>query len=144
MNYKKLNLEQLKEQCSLHNVSTIGKKDELIKRLTQIATKGYSELEFNSTSDVVSPREENKLTLQDTLFIQLKSSNLAYYFNYGVIYPLALEESEIYKNENRKKDLFTQYSEYIILSPAIINSFEDDERTERADASEFAALRAQL
>lgn len=126
MNYKKLNMEQLREQCSLYNIEPIGKKEELIKRLTQIESQKNSQLEFSSTIDVVNPREESK-TSQDTLFIQLKSSNLAYYFNYGVIYPLALEESEIYKNENRKKDLFTQYSEYIILSPTIINSFEDDD-----------------
>jgi len=126
MNYKKLNIEQLKEQCSLNNISHIGKKDELIKRLTLIESKNNSQLEFNPTIEVVNPNEESK-TSHDTLFIQLKSSNLAYYFNYGVIYPLALEESEIYKNENRKKDLFTQYSEYIILSPAIINSFENDD-----------------
>jgi hypothetical protein len=126
MNYKKLNKEQLKEQCSLNNISPIGRKDELIKRLTQLETNRNSQLEFNSTIEVVSLREESKIS-QENLFIQLKASNLAYYFNYGVIYPLALEESEIYKNENRKKDLFTQYSEYIILSPAIINSFEDDD-----------------
>jgi hypothetical protein len=126
MNYKKLNTEQLKEQCSLNNISPIGRKDELIKRLTQIETNRNTQLEFNSTIEVVSPREESKIS-QDTLFIQLKSSNLSYYFNYGAIYPLDLEESEIYKTENRKKDLFTQFSEYIILSPAIINSFEDDD-----------------
>lgn len=119
-------MEQLKEQCSLNNISPIGRKDELINRLTQLETNRNLQLEFNSTIEVVSPREESKIS-QETLFIQLKASNLAYYFNYGVIYPLALEESEIYKNENRKKDLFTQYSEYIILSPAIINSFEDDD-----------------
>lgn len=126
MNYKKLNTEQLKEQCSLNNISPIGRKDELIKRLTQLETNRNSQLEFNSTIEVVSPSEKSKIS-QPTLFIQLKASNLAYYFNYGVIYPLALEESEIYKNENRKKDLFTQYYEYIILSPAIINSFEHDD-----------------
>jgi len=126
MNYKNLNLEQLKEQCSLNNISPIGKKEVLIKRLTQIESTRNSQLEFNSTIEVVSPIEEIKIS-QDTLFIQLKSSNLSYYFNYGVIYPLNLEESEIYKNENRKKDLFTQFSEHIILTPAIINSFEDDD-----------------
>jgi hypothetical protein len=126
MNYKKLNMEELREQCSLNNISPTGKKEELIKRLAQLETKRNSQLEFNSTIEVASPREESKIS-QDTLFIQLKSSNLSYYFNYGVIYPLDLEESEVYKTENRKKDLFTQFSEYIILSQAIINSFEDDD-----------------
>lgn len=126
MNYKKLNIEQLREQCSLNNISTIGKKEELIKRLTQFEKKINTQLEFNSTIEVVNPKEESKSS-QDTLFIQLKSSNLSYYFNYGVIYPLALEESEIYKNENRKKDLFTHFTEHIILTPTIINSFEDDD-----------------
>lgn len=126
MNYKKLNIAQLQEQCSLRNLSTGGRKDELIKRLTQVDVDKSSQLDFNNTIGILSLEEDCK-TSKDTLFIQLKSSNLAYYFNYGVIYPLDLEESEIYKKENRRTDIFTQYSEYIILSSAITNSFGEDD-----------------
>lgn len=125
MNYKKLTIKQLQDQCFAKNLSEVGKKDDLIKRLIELESREKPKLEFSPKNDFlknVSSKEDN-----NTLFIQVKYSNIPHYFNCGVIYPLALEDSEIYKNENRKKDIFTQFPEHIIFSPHIINSFEDDE-----------------
>src|SRR3954471_12545881 len=113
MDYKKLKLYQLKDLCLKNNLPTEGRKEDLLKRLLEWDGAQPNQLPFGPrVSDAVSSRIKHN----NTLIIQTKASNLAYYFNYGVIYPLTLEESEIYKNENRKTDLFTQFDQYIILS----------------------------
>jgi hypothetical protein len=124
MDYKKLKLDQLKDLCTKNNLPTEGRKEDLLKRLLEWDGTQPNQLPFGPrVSDAVSSRIKHN----NTLIIQTKASNLAYYFNYGVIYPLTLEESEIYKNENRKTDLFTQFDQYIILSSNPINSFLEDE-----------------
>lgn len=126
MEYKKLTIQQLKDLCTKYNLSVEGKKDLLLKRIYDFELKKNNESSYNRPSNEIFKAEE-KRTTASTLFIQLKASNLSYYFNSGVIYPLALEDNEIYKNENRKRDIFTLFQEYIILSNTVINSFDDDD-----------------
>lgn len=127
MNYKKLRLKELQEHCSLKNLPTNGRKADLIKRLENSDSGKNSQLELSTTIIESEASKSNLKPSCDTLYIQLKASNLSYYFNSGVIYPLELEENEIYKTENRKDDLLSLFPDYIILSKGIINSFHNDE-----------------
>jgi hypothetical protein len=126
MNYKKLSMNELKDYCKKNNLSTDGKKDDLIKRLSNMKLKSSVQLDLNNPSeDLLS--FANPKNNKETLFIHLKVSNLSFYFNSATIYPLSLEDSTIYKNENRKKDIFNEFPEYIILSKGPINSYNDDD-----------------
>jgi len=127
MDYSKLKMDQLREQCRINKLSTEGKKDDLLKRLLASDIKKTNPLAFTDIVETDNSIENNKQQKSATLFINVKASNLPFYFNAGVIYPLALEESVIYRNENRKKDVFSQFEEYIILSEKSLNKFEDDD-----------------
>jgi hypothetical protein len=135
MNYKKMKIEELKSICKTNSLSTTGKKEELVKRISDWEYNKENLLAYNNTAEditnnnlVEEPKEiSSPLFRKNTQCIHLNASNLPFYFNCGVIYPLALEESEIYRTENRKRDIFTQIPEYIILSQKPINSFQDDD-----------------
>ncbi len=124
MDLKKIKIEVLRELCKKNNLPDHGKKEDLIKRLSDLEKRQTDQLSFGSNEGANKKIEAEK---NETLFIQLKASNLPYYFNHGVVYPLALEESEIYKNENRKKDILTQFDEYILLSNKPINTWHEDD-----------------
>lgn len=126
MNYKKLSMNELKDYCKKNNLSTDGKKDDLIKRLSKMTVNSSVQLDLSSPSEYLISHDGH-IDDKETLFIHLKVSNLSYYFNAAVIYPLALENSSIYKNENRKRDIFNEFPEYISLSSAPINSYDDDD-----------------
>lgn len=126
MTYDKLKHPELKQLCIERNLSAIGTKVVLIKRLKN------ADQEFQFKYDSSYDKIDSVVT---SLFVQIKISNLHYYFNSGVIYPLELEENIIYRDENRKKDIFNYFPEYIILSKYIINSFNDDEALIELDIS---------
>lgn len=109
--------------CDEKGLSNSGVKIELIERLRASNNNTDIKIEFNNLNDNVLIEKKEV----QTLFIQLKASNLFYYFNSGVFYPLKLEENQIYKEENRKDDLFNYFPEHIILVNKPINHFNDDE-----------------
>lgn len=121
MNFESLTAKDLQAQCKLRKLSISGNKSDLIARLKK------HELNEQNTPKLIKentlenqPTADSRITIQATYpFIHLHASNLLYFFNYGVIYPLALEESLIYKNENREFDTFTLVEEYILLKEEI-------------------------
>jgi hypothetical protein len=122
MEYSKYRKEQLVELCLKHNLSASGNKNELIERLLAADRTKASQLSLTKEPALDFVRSEIS-----TRYIHLKGSNLAHYFNFGVIYPLALEESEIYRTENRKNDILTTFQEYIVICDRPINDFANDD-----------------
>lgn len=122
--YSNLKSEELKKLCESRGLSAIGKKEILVKRLISSDLKSENIGQLSINDYVEEPLSSNN---QLNFYIQLKAQNLSRYFNAGVIYPLALEESEIYINENRKTDLMTQFPQHIILSTNVLNTFLDDD-----------------
>jgi hypothetical protein len=105
--YSNLKSEELKKICASRGLSVIGKKEILVKRLVSFDQKSENAGQL-SINDYVEEAFTTKNELK--FYIHLKSQNLSRYFNAGIIYPLALEESEIYLNENRCDDaIFATY-----------------------------------
>jgi len=127
MDYKKMKADKLRELCKDRKLDTNGNKPVLIKKLKiwDLNNDVQLKLENSSVSDPM-PNLETAKTLK-TLYIQTKVSNISHYFNSGLIYPLYLEESEIYVKENRKIDIFTMFPQHIILTPNPINELSDDD-----------------
>jgi len=121
MKYESYKVVDLKNICNARGLSDQGNKQQLISRLKANEENREIEIEFNDIQDL------NKKEDAKTLFIQLKSANLFYYFNSGIFYPLELEKNLIYRNENRKDDMFHYFPEHIILSKQALNHFESDE-----------------
>jgi hypothetical protein len=130
MEYRKLEVTRLREICRERNLPEKGTKEILVKRLRDWDLKKDipdNQLELVGVIQG-SVKVETIVGLKPkTLFIQLKATNISHYFNAGIIYPLILEESEIYVQENRKHDNFTVFPNNIILSASPVNSFKPDE-----------------
>jgi hypothetical protein len=128
--YKDHKIDQLRGLCKDRGIDTSGKRNDLVSRLLRsddsknnIFAQTAIEVEHGvkPTKAIVKP------SLQENFFLHLKSSNLSNYFTFGYFYPLALEASEIYKNENRAKDILSLFEEYIIVGKAPINKFESSD-----------------
>jgi len=126
--YKDYKIDELRDLCKERGLDTSGKKNDLVSRLLRadnsnrdMFTKTGSEVDFD-----VKPIKAIE-TSKGNLYLHLKSSNLSNYFTFGYIYPLALEESEIYKNENRSKDILSTFEDYIVVGKAPINNFENSD-----------------
>lgn len=130
MYYKELSNKELKELCKKRRLPVSGNQKQLIARLLENdKEKKVTNDMFTQTSvDLdVKPLNTIKSSTKANFYLHLKSSNLSNYFTFGYFYPLALEESEIYKTENRAKDIFSVYEEYIIVGKAPINKFENSD-----------------
>ncbi|WP_406826413.1 SAP domain-containing protein [Pedobacter sp. KACC 23697] len=128
MEYKKLETTRLRALCKEKNLDDKGNKEVLIRRLKGWDLQKEPQDKQLALVDVgESKPQSNTGSKRCTLFIHLKASNISHYFNAGIIYPLVLEESEIYIKENRKKDIFTLFPNNILLSPGPVNSFLDDD-----------------
>ncbi|WP_313419313.1 SAP domain-containing protein [Sphingobacterium multivorum] len=143
MDYKKMQAAKLKQLCKDRKLDTNGTRNTMIERLKDWDINNDFQLRFENSS-VTEPTPSLKSnTKLKTLFIQIKISNISHYFNSGLIYPIALEESEIYVKENRKLDIFTIFPQHIILTPNPINEFSDDDAlleiiTDNLDISEIS------
>lgn len=148
MDYIKMKKQDLVELCKLRGINALGKASELSKRLIEQDKKNLTpSIEFDSVIDNNLERGETILSeeLERTeqskyqknnetgvlsrhyYYLHIKAANLYNYFNFGYFYPLALDESKVYKNENRLKDILYQFPYYIILSKNAINSIENDD-----------------
>lgn len=123
MKYDSYKVPDLRKICIEKGVLSTGTKKELINRLKLNDDNAEIKIDFND-SDNISSVKKGKI---EAFFIQLNSSNLFYYFNSGVFYPLDIEENQIYKDENRRKDLFNNFPQHIILLKKPLNHFNDDE-----------------
>lgn len=129
MGYKDLKKDELKELCIKKGLSTAGKREDLITRLTQAESKEPIPDIF---SQVSKPENSLQIKAHDNRqsnypLLHIKSANLSNYFNFGYVYPLCLEESEIYKTENRANDILSQCPNYILASYYPINSFGNND-----------------
>lgn len=127
--YKDHKIEELRDFCKERGLDISGKKNDLVSRLLRcdefkqdMFTKNAVEVERD-----VKHSNTVKTLSKENFYLHLKSSNLSNYFTFGYFYPLALEESEIYKNENRAKDILSTFEEYIVLSKTPINTFENSD-----------------
>ena len=125
MRYQKLKLEELKKLCFEKELSTTGKRENLIQRLIDLEENLEKGLQLSIES--YAQQDESKKSSKNTLFIHLNSQNLSRYFNSGVIFPLSLEESEIYIKENRKTDVMTKFPQHVILSSQPLNDFKEED-----------------
>lgn len=155
MDYTKLKKPELTELCKKRGLDPNGKVNDLIKRLIDTdKNASILPMEFETTEEIrtdskkalldenahvqesgsriyegkidINTFYDNKLPVTN-FYLHLKSSNLSNYFNCGYFYPLALEESVIYRNENRSKDILSQFPYYIILLKGAINRIENDD-----------------
>jgi hypothetical protein len=132
--YKDYTNEELKNFCKERGLKVSGKKNDLVHRLlSDDESKAKAPGMFSDNA--ISESEQKKSKTTDTIIkstssgtnylLHLNSANLSNYFGFGNFYPLALEESEIYKNENRTKDILSEFEEYIIVANAPINKFDN-------------------
>lgn len=128
--YKDHKLDELRDLCKERGLDMGGKKNDLVSRLLRADnSKGdmFTQTAVEVELDVKPTKTVVKTTAKGNFYLHLKSSNLSNYFTFGYFYPLALEESEIYKNENRAKDILSTFEEYIVVGKAPINKFESSD-----------------
>ncbi|WP_346239237.1 SAP domain-containing protein [Niabella insulamsoli] len=128
--YKDHKIAELRDFCRERGLDTSGKKNDLVSRLLRSDDLKRDMFSQNVMEDGVSikrARSTAKFSMNDNFYLQLKSSNLSNYFTFGYFYPIALEESEIYKNENRAKDILSIFEEYIIVGRAPIAKLENSD-----------------
>jgi len=124
--YKDHKIDQLRDLCKERGLDTGGKKNDLVSRLLK-ADNSKPNMFTPAAVEVEKPKKTIKVATKENFYLQIKSSNLSNYFNFGYFYPLALEESEIYKNENRANDILTTFEDYIIIGKSPINRFESSD-----------------
>jgi hypothetical protein len=134
--YKRKKIAELRTLCISKGLDTNGQKEELITRLEDY-DQTFSNIDSFRQTTTAERVNDEKLTFgtkavdqsMDTsnYFLLLKSANVANYFNFGYIYPLALEESDIYKNENRSFDILSLFEEYIVIHKATNVKINEDE-----------------
>ncbi|GAB4039853.1 hypothetical protein [Spirosoma gilvum] len=131
--YKNWTLEELKNACKANNITVKAgsKRDAYIKRLREKESNGTGSLfQTKESTDIFSStsyqfKQKNNELEASVYFLQLHLNNVADYFNAGMIYPLELEESEIYKNVNRQFDIINKYPDRIVVSKGITSSFDE-------------------
>lgn len=121
--YQGYKIDKLRTLCEERGLSTDGKKDELLNRLSK-----YD----NPIQDIFSQPNTNAIAnkfseASNKFYLHINAANLSNYFAFGCFYPLALEESEIYKRENRTKDILSFWEEYIIIAKSPINRFRSSD-----------------
>jgi len=118
--YKGPSVVELRNLCKQKGLPTNGSKDVLLSRLKDSNNTQSSIPDiFKQGSDrehVAPLLNKTKDNSSSAFFLQIKASNLSNYFSHGYIYPMALEESDIYKNENRAKDILSIFEDYIVVS----------------------------
>lgn len=131
--YKNWTLDDLKDACKTNNITVKAgsKRETYIKRLreTQANRTGSLFLPKEPTDTFINTSTQLKHKNNDfelsTYYLQLHLNNVADYFNAGIIYPLELEESEIYRNVNRHFDIITKYPNRLVISKGVTNSFDE-------------------
>jgi hypothetical protein len=133
MNLEDYKIDELKDLCKKQGINPQGKKAELIARLEHFqSTKRQADifaagqLQTKWDHDEL-PRKLNTNSTSTQYFFQIKASNLSNYLSHGYLYPLALEESDIYLKENRGADIQSMFPGFIILSSNPLTSFENDD-----------------
>jgi len=62
---------------------------------------------------------------ENRFLIQVKLANLSMYFVHGCRYPVNLEKSTVYKEQNRKADLLSNFPDYIPMAKGVVNDFDE-------------------
>lgn len=131
--------EELIKQCEKLNLSTEGKVEDLRRRLQEHKDAQKSpQMSLDTPIDNQPSAETAKKT---NYFIHLKSANFLYYLNYAVIVPVSLLENDIYRNENRRKDVLTDYPNHIIISKKPIGEFSQDDVMVEVDGDALPSIR---
>jgi hypothetical protein len=134
--YKEYTGDELKNICKERGLKVSGKKNDLVHRLlSDDESKAKNPDIFSGNANPESQAKQLKST--DTIskstssvanyFLHLNSTNLSNYMGFGHFYPLAIEESEIYKNENRAKDILSAFEDYIIVAKNPINKYDSSD-----------------
>ena len=121
---QKTRIVELRKECEDKGLLASGSIAELKARIKKFDSD--AELDLFRASQSKGKILEAKFALADTNFlIQLKLANLLMYFVHGYFYPANMEESEIYREQNRKTDLLTQFPDYIPMSKCVVNDFDE-------------------
>ena len=128
--YKDHKIDELRSFCEERGLDTSGKKNDLVSRLLRSddsKSNIFSQTVMEEELAIKPAKTTVKFSMKENFYLHLKSSNLSNYFTFGYFYPLALEESEIYKTENRAEDILSIFEEYIIVGKTPINKFENSD-----------------
>ena len=134
--YKYYTNDELKNFCRERGLKITGKKNDLVHRLlsddeskTKIADmfRDSDNTEYQAKQSKTVDTISKSTSSVTNYLLHLNSANLSNYFGFGHFYPLALEESKIYKDENRIKDILSAFDEYIIVAKAPINKFDNSD-----------------
>jgi len=126
---KKNSKPYLQQLCKDRGIAYKEKdtKPELIKKLEEYHRSVEGRSNIFETQDKTGGKNPNLESADTSYFLQIKYKNLLNYFNAGCIYPLALEQSEIYKNENRERDTLNLSEGHIIMGLGPIEDFESSD-----------------
>jgi hypothetical protein len=117
-------IDDLRKECEDKGLLTSGNFKELKERLKTYEAQEKSDLFRAMNAD--GNRQAASFALADNTFlVQMKLANLFMYFVHGYMYPLNLETSIIYREQNRKADLLTQFADYIPLSKGVVEDFDE-------------------
>ncbi len=121
--WSKINKSDLQAECAAKGLSTEGNVSELKGRIKKHKEVADITL-FNEVSKTTKAKALRNFSLApDKFLIQVKVDNTAMYFVHGLIYPLNLEGSKVYREENRKTDYFNDNPNSILLSKGVVNDF---------------------
>jgi hypothetical protein len=121
-------IAELQEMCRIRGLSTDGNRSELQEKIKSFDLQKKSKP--MATDTLAKKKSQGEIfplasTILTSPCLHIRANNLPNYFNFGIIYPLDLEQSEIYRNENRERDILSLFPGYIVLSFGAINTFED-------------------
>src|ERR1700743_71680 len=111
----KPDMNELRKECEDLGLPTDGGVKALKDRLKKFDAEPKGDL-FQAPSNKVESQATTFLLAENKYLIQLQLANLNMYFVHGYLYPVNMEESAIYKEQNRMADLLTRYPDYLPMA----------------------------
>jgi len=122
----KANIDELQQECLSRGLPTTGGVKGLKERIKKFDAEPKGDL-FRASEKTPEKTESTFNFAANKFLIQLRLANLSMYFVHGYFYPLNLEESVVYKEQNRKADMLTLFPDHLPLAKAVINDFDEDQ-----------------
>jgi hypothetical protein len=119
-------IEDLRKECVRKGLPINGTAKVLKDRLKEFDTQEKSDL-FHATITSSSPASPFFRLTENTFLLQMKLANVAMYFVHGYLYPMNLEISQVYKEQNRTTDLLTQFDDYLPLAKGVVEDFDESQ-----------------
>lgn len=120
----KPDINELKKECEDRGLPTDGGVKALKDRLKKIDAEPKGDL-FQAPLNKAEREVTTYLLAKNKYLIQLQLANLNMYFVHGYLYPVNMEGSVIYKEQNRMADLLTRYPDHLPMAKGVINDFDE-------------------